>query len=73
MNKPVFVKIDEYQDILNIVDVIKVNLAKTKATIAQINELKKKEDDILTNWTTSLDDINRKVEDISKTLFEQNK
>jgi 5-enolpyruvylshikimate-3-phosphate synthase len=71
MNKPVFVKIDEYQDVLNIVDVIKANLVKTKATIAQINELKKKEDDILTSWTTSLDDINKKVDDISKTLFEQ--
>lgn len=71
MNKPVFVKIDEYQDILNIVDVIKANLTKTKATIAQINDLKKKEDTILTNWTVSIDDIGKKVDDIGKTLFEQ--
>jgi hypothetical protein len=71
MNKPVFVKIDEYQELLNIVDVIKANLLKTKATITTINELKKKEDDILGNWNTSIEELQKKVDDIGKTLFEQ--
>ena len=70
MNQPVFVKIDDYQDILNIVDVIKGTLAKTRTTINSINELKKKEDAILSSWNTNLDDIQKKIDDISKTLFE---
>lgn len=70
MNQPVFVKIDDYQEILNIVDVIKGTLAKTRATINNINELKKKEDAVLSTWNTNLDDIQKKIEDISKTLFE---
>jgi 5-enolpyruvylshikimate-3-phosphate synthase len=70
MNQPVFVKIDDYQDILNIVDVIKGTLAKTRTTINTISELKKKEDAIISSWNTNLDDIQKKIDDISKTLFE---
>ena len=70
MKKPVFVKIDDYQEILNIVDVIKANLLKTKTTINSINELKKKEDEIISRWNNNIDTISRKIEDISRTLFE---
>ncbi|MBU1976273.1 MAG: hypothetical protein KKG59_07770 [Nanoarchaeota archaeon] len=72
MNKPVFVKIDDYQEILNIVDVIKANLLKTKQTISSINSLKKKEDDILAGWNKGMDEISKRVEDISQTLFAKN-
>lgn len=72
MNKPVFVKIDEYNEILNILDVIKGNLAETKQTIDSINQIKKQEDDIIDGWNKSFDQISQKVDGISKTLFEQN-
>ncbi|MFH1916323.1 MAG: hypothetical protein ABIJ21_03595 [Nanoarchaeota archaeon] len=70
MNQPVFVRIEDYQDILNIVDVIKATLGKTRATIATINDLKKKEDAIILSWNNNLDEITKKIDDISKTLFE---
>ena len=70
MNQPVFVRIEDYQDILNIVDVIKATIGKTRATISTINDLKKKEDAILLSWNNNLDEITKKIEDISKTLFE---
>lgn len=72
MNKPVFVRIDEYKGILDIIDVIKGNIEKTKHTIAGISELKKKEDEIIDKWSSNFDEIEKKVEGISKTLFEQN-
>ena len=71
MNKPVFVKIEDYQEILNIVDVIKANLLKTKQTVGSINNLKNREDDILKGWNQGLDEISKKVENMSLTLFEK--
>ncbi|MFH1072489.1 MAG: hypothetical protein V1743_03610 [Nanoarchaeota archaeon] len=70
MNRAVYVKIDDYQEILNIIEVIKGNLDKTKDTISAINELKQREDEILHSWTSNLDEITGRIEDISKTLFE---
>ena len=72
MNKPVFVKIEDYQEILNIVDVIKANLLKTKQTVESINHLKDREDDILKGWNSGLDEISKKIENMSLTLFEKN-
>jgi len=72
MNKPVFIKIDEYQEILNIIDVIKGNIEKTKETIRSINQIKEQEDSIIDGWTNSFEEITKRVEGISKTLFEQN-
>lgn len=72
MNKPVYVRINNYQEILNIVDVIKANLLKTQQTVAAINKIKAKEDEILKNWNGGLEEISKRVEDISSTLFAKN-
>ncbi|MFH0868209.1 MAG: hypothetical protein V1831_02765 [Candidatus Woesearchaeota archaeon] len=67
---PVFVKIEDYKDILDVLNLIKDRLAEAKRTLADINELKNDEDSELDLWSSTLNEIEKKVEDIDKTLFE---
>ncbi len=67
---PVFVKIEDYKDILDVMDLIKDRLAEAKRTLADINELKNDEDAELELWGSTLNDIEKKLDDIDRTLFE---
>jgi len=67
---PVFVKIEDYKDILDVLDLIKDKLADAKRTLADINELKNDEDSELELWSSTLSEMERKLEDIDRTLFE---
>lgn len=67
---PVFVKIEDYKDILDVLDLIKDRLAEAKRTLADINELKNDEDSELELWSSTLGEIDKKLEDIDRTLFE---
>ena len=67
---PVFVKIDEYKDILDVLDLIKDRLAEAKRTLADINELKNDEDAELELWSSTLNEIENKLDDIDRSLFE---
>jgi hypothetical protein len=66
---PVFVKIEEYKEVLDIIDVIKAKLGKAKDTLNQINVLKEEEDGELAAWTGNIDDIADRVEGIDKAIF----
>jgi len=67
---PVFVKIEDYKDILDVLELIKDRLAEAKRTLADINELKNDEDSELELWSSTLSEIEKKLEDIDRTLFE---
>ena len=67
---PVYVKIDEYKDVLDVVNMIKAKLNEAKETLAKLNELKNEEDAEIELWHTGVDEIERKVDFIDKTLFE---
>jgi len=67
---PVFVKIDDYKDLLDVLDLIKDRLSEAKRTLADINELKNDEDAELELWSSTLNEIEKKLEDIDRTLFE---
>lgn len=66
----VFVKIDEYKEILDILNVLKNKLDEARETLNKINELKNDEDAELDLWYTELEEIERKVDFIDKSLFE---
>ncbi len=67
---PVYVKIDEYKDVLDIMNMIRNKIEDAKETLAKINELKNEEDAELELWHTGLEEIERKVVFVDKTLFE---
>ena len=67
---PVFVKMDDYKDILDVLDLIKDRLGEAKRTLADINELKNDEDEEIELWRSTLNEIENKLDDINRTLFE---
>ncbi len=66
----VFVKIDEYKDILDIIDLVQEKIKEAKTILGKVNELKNQEDSELELWRNSLADVERKVGFIDQTLFE---
>lgn len=67
---PIFVKIDEYKDVLDITGMIRNKLDEAKKTLGKINELKNHEDSELESWGRALSEIERKIDFIDKALFE---
>lgn len=67
---PVFVKIEEYKDVLDILSVIKGKISDAKEVLNEITELKEKEDSQIDSWNISMEDIDKKIEYLDHTLFE---
>ena len=69
---PVFVKIDEYKEVLDIVDVVRMKVEKAKKAVDKLHQIKADEDKELAKWETQLKEVSEKVEDMKKTLFHPN-
>ena len=69
---PVFVKIEDYQNIVDILRITQDKLKKAKALMERINELKEQEDSEINSWSQELEDIDQRLDDINKTLLEPN-
>ena len=67
---PVFVKVEEYKDVLDILDLVKNKIGDAKETLREINDLKNQEDTELATWSNEIADIERKVDFIDQTLLE---
>jgi uncharacterized coiled-coil protein SlyX len=72
MNKemPIYVKIDEYKEILDVINMIKTKVAEAKETLGEINKIKNEEDAELERWHLDLEEVERKMEYVDKALFE---
>lgn len=66
----VFVKVDEYKDILDVIDLIQEKVKEAKTILGKINDLKNQEDSEIELWKNSLNDVERKLTFIDQTLFE---
>ncbi|MBD3203323.1 hypothetical protein GF327_03455 [Candidatus Woesearchaeota archaeon] len=66
----VFVKIEEYKDILDIIELLKEKLNEANDILGKINDLKNQEDSELELWRNGLNDVERKLNFIDQSLFE---
>ncbi|MBI4149007.1 hypothetical protein HY491_01030 [Candidatus Woesearchaeota archaeon] len=66
---PVFVKIDEYKDVIDVLHLIRTRIAEAKKTLAQINELKNREDHELSAWHAEVTEIEKRIDFVDKLLF----
>lgn len=67
---PVFVKIDEYNEVLNIVRTVRKKLDEAKETLLRINELKNEEDHQMEMWQSALGEVEKKIDFIDHSLNE---
>jgi hypothetical protein len=69
-NVPVFVKINDYKDILDIVDVMKQKLKETKVSLERIKSLKQEEDQEIIDWEKNIAEITKRLSYIDAAFFE---
>ncbi len=67
---PVFVKIDEYDNVLELVKAIRKRIDEAKETLGRIHDLKNEEDHQLEMWQNSLAEVEKKVDFIDHSLSE---
>jgi len=67
---PVFVKIDEYKDIADIMTLMREKLRQAKFLLDKIAELKTQEDAELATWAKELEDVEARVASVDRTLSE---
>lgn len=67
---PVFVKVEEYEDVLNLIKTIKKKIEEAKVTLLKVNDLKNEEDHQLEMWQSALEEVEKKVGFIDSSLNE---
>jgi uncharacterized protein Yka (UPF0111/DUF47 family) len=67
---PVFVKIDDYKEVLDVIELMKNKIEQAKSLIARINELKNEEDSELEAWKTNINEIEQKIDNVDNSLLE---
>ena len=67
---PVFVKIDEYNDVLDLMKTVRKKLDEAKDTLLKINELKNEEDHQLEMWQNTLSEVEKKIDFLDHSLSE---
>ncbi len=67
---PVFVKVEEYNNVLELMKTIRKKMEEAKNTISKINDLKNEEDHQLEMWQSTLTEIEKKVDFIDHSLNE---
>ncbi len=68
-NAPVYVKIKDYKEVLDVLDLAKHKIQEIKATLSQINELKNREDFELRKWAENISQIDAKLKSLDADLF----
>lgn len=67
---PVFIKIENYEDVLDVVNLIKEKVAGIKNVFSQVEQLKKEEDNKIVEWRKNIEQIDSKINNIDQILFE---
>ena len=65
---PVFVKLEEYDDVLSIVAVINKKLEESKERLIKIKQLNVEEEEEINAWEDNLKDVHEKMEFIGDIL-----
>lgn len=68
MNTSIFIKIEQYKDVVDIISVLKNKIREGKEIVSRINELKNEEDMQLGEWSSELEELEKRIELIDKSL-----
>lgn len=68
--KPLFVKIEKYREVMGTVNELKKRLAEASSILTELNKIKEQEERELAAWHDDLELIKERLMSIDKTLFE---
>jgi len=67
--KPVFVKIEMYEDIRDIVNIIKSKIVEGKETLEKLQQIRHEEESEIELWKNEMEDVEKKIAFVDKSLF----
>ena len=67
---PLFIKVNEYEDVLRLVKAIRKKIDEAKETLSKINDLKNEEDHQIELWSNALIELEKKVDFMDQSLSE---
>lgn len=70
IHAPIFVKIDDYKEIRSTIDTIKAKLGEARSMLVKAEDLRKRENEELTQWDAALVEVEQKVSKIDENLVE---
>lgn len=68
---PIFIRSDNYKAMLDGIDQFKIKLEEEESIFLRLNDLKNSEDKLFETFRESIEDIQRKLLFVDKTLFEE--
>jgi hypothetical protein len=71
MDMPVYVKVEDFKDALAVLTSIRSKIEDAKRTLEKVHELKSEEDTELELWNSTIDEVEKKLEMIDKSLSDQ--
>lgn len=66
--RPLFIRVDKFQDVLDSVDIIRQRIQDISAVIKKLREIRVKEEDEMAKWGQEIGELKEKLELIEKTL-----
>ena len=70
-NIPIYIKVDEYKQLLETLHALQNKLASVNGTIEKINKLKAQEDAQVAQWNENLTDIKARLEKVNQAFYEK--
>ena len=67
---PVFVNVVDFNDALDVMNMIRLKIEDAKKTLEKVHELKSEEETEIELWHTSIEEVERKIDFVDKTLSE---
>lgn len=70
MEKPLFVKIEDYNDVKEIIKLVRTKMGEAKKNLAELYKLKSMEEEELKRWQIELMEVEKKTAAIEQALAE---
>lgn len=67
-SNPVFVKVEKYKEIMDIINVIDKKIGNVKQILTDLDELKSREDDEIASWQKNIEDVGHKLDSLKEEL-----
>ncbi len=69
-DQPLFVRIDEYKEVVEVLNILKKKLKEAGTILSELDRIKEEEDKELAEWHNDLEMIKEKLMHIDQVLFE---
>ena len=66
---PLFIKLEDYKDIIDLVTLLRAKITECKGILARIAAAKAEEDAELDRWAAELDEMGKRLELIDRSLL----